>query len=519
LDRGTDDIRPGDMQYRYSYNTPSVRYECFNSALDKLRSASDVHCMDGRLFINRVNLVTGKGRNLENYIARITEELLRIPIKRQEILEGQMNNFIYGIASVPSNAYLLGSENMIEDFKGMYQSAVNYREKMYNHYDNINPQNYTEFEYLADKQFQMAVSQRCAGKFVNLPTYWIGKFRNMSWKIYDIIGAANCIYTELDGIIASVTKLSINTRLKIASIIDSDQFEGDGDRAGWQLALDYYSHMWRADYRQIKTKDELLESIRYSTRHKLSMLDLSLISRAYNIKFIVLAKPNRVNKSGIVCMNTTQAVGDDVIVLYLQGLADFSVVKNVQFSPEKAVFKQSELPEVLQREWIQTCIRDHSASKDPANMLFRSAPLPAKTAAGHIVYTDTSGNLVPNPSIVRPRITIKARVLEPASAVAQVQESEPASADISGLETAMSGLMVGDATSTPTSTPELELEAAMSTLNIRPRITLVAKPPAKPQTQTTVPISIPSVAPDRQETRIPTKLNLTLKAKPKKPSI
>ncbi len=507
LDQGTEDIGLEDMKYSYSYNTPSVRYECFNRSLDKLRSKSDVHCMDGRLFINRTNLVTGKGRNLENYLARITEEILRIPIKRQEILEGQMNNFIYGIASVPSNAYLLGSENMIEDFKGMYQSRVNYREKMYNHYDNINPQNYTEFEYKADKQLQMEVSQRCAGKFVNLPTYWIGKFRNMSWKIYDITGAANCIYTELDTIIASATKLSVNTRLKIASIIDSDQFEGEGGRAGWQLALDYYSHLWRADYRQVKTKDELLESIKYSTRHKLSMLDLSLISRAYNIKFIVLAKPNRVNKSGIVCMNTTQAVGADVIVLYLQGLADFSVVKNVQFSPEKAVFKQSELPEVLQREWVQTCIRDHSESKDPANMLFRSAPLPAKTAAGHVVFTDTAGNLVPNPSIIRPKITLKPTakvpgepaVKEPEEAVKEPEEAvkEPE------LEESMAKLTIREQ---PTETTSLE--GAMAGLTIRPKISFKAKLPVKPQ-------EIPSISPDKQETRIPPKIKLTLKVKPK----
>jgi hypothetical protein len=368
----------------------------------------------------------------------------------------------------------------------------------------------------------------------------------MSWKIYDITGAANCIYTELDGIIASVTNLSINTRLKIASIIDSEQFEGDGNRAGWQLALDYYSHLWRADYRQIKTKDELLESIKYSARHKLSMLDLSLISRAYNIKFIVLAKPNRVNKSGIVCMNTTQAVGDDVIVLYLQGLADFSVVKNVQFSPEKAVFKQSELPEFLQREWIQTCISDHSESKDPANMLFRAAPLPAKTEAGHIVYTDTSGNLVPNPSIVRPQVTLRPAAIreraaikrtaaaqaedqapsesgyeyEPSGSEPSGSEPGPAPADISGLETTMSGLRVNQSGEEPAVSG---LETAMSGLRvnqsgedqpaIRTRITLVAKPPAN--RQTTLPINIPSVAPDQQETRIPTKLNLTLKAKPK----
>jgi hypothetical protein len=518
LDKGTDDIGAEDMKFEYSYNTPSVRYECFNRSLDKLRSSTDVHCMDGKLFINPINLVTGKDKNLENYVARVTEELLRIPIKRQEILDGQMNNFLSGIASVPSNAYLLGSENMVENFKSMYTSAVNYREKMLNHYDNINPQNYTEFEYMADKQIQMEVSQRCTGRFVNLPTHWIGKFRNMSWKVYDMVGSANCIYTELDMIIASATNLSVNTRAKIAAIIDSDQFEGYGDRAGWQLALDYYSYMWRADYRQVKTKDDLLESIRFSPRHKLSMLDLSLISRAYNIKFIILAKPNRINKTGIVCMNTTQAVGDDIIILYLQGLSDFSVVKNVQFSPEKSVFKFAELPEVLQREWVQACVNDNSKTRDPANLLFRSAPMPAKSETGHIVYTDTAGKVVPNPTvkpIFKPRIIPKGKPVAAAASVSELAESmaelsitkpdvpEP----VSDLTEAMTGLTID------------KPEAAPAKPKIRPRIvkppTQEAKPAEVAPAPVPQPINIPSAAPDRQETRIPAKIALTIKPKPK----
>jgi hypothetical protein len=425
IDKSTDDLTDADIvNHAYGYNTPNIRYECFNRELDEYRDPSDIHCQGGKLFISPVNLVTGKSHNLENYVARITEDILRIPIKRQEVLDGQMNNFISGLASVPSNAYLLGSDNMVDDFKRMYTTRVNYREKMNSHYDVINPQNYTEFDYKEDKKGQMNIEQRCSGRFVNLPSYWISKIRNMHWKVYDIRGAANCIYTELDSIIAEATGLSVNTRNKIASTIGGDDFAGYGDRAGWELALDYYSHLWRADYKQIKTKEDLVDSIRSSPRHHLSTLDLSLISRAFKIKFIVIAKPNRINKSGIVCLNTTQTQGDNIIVLYLQGLSDFSIVKNTSTSPEKAVFKLMELPEFLQKEWVNTCIRDNLPVSDPSNQLYRIAPVPAKSSTGRTVFVDTTGNIVANPSVKQ--ITVKPKIVPKAKAA---QEKEAAQAE------------------------------------------------------------------------------------------
>ncbi len=414
VNKGTEDLTEKEISGNlFNYNTPNIRYECFNRELDPYREPNDIHCAAGKLFISPVNLVTGKENNFDNYIARITEEILRIPIKRQEVLSGQMNNFISGLTGSPSNAYLLGSENMVDDFKRMYTSTVNYREKMRSHYDVINPQNYTEFDYNEDKKGQMNVEQRCTGRFVNLPSYWISKIRNMHWKVYDIRGSANCIYTELDSIIADATGLTVNTRNKIASTIGGGDFEGYGDRAGWELALDYYSHLWRADYNQIKTKEDLIESIRSSPRHHLSTLDLSLISRAYKIKFIVIAKPNRINRSGVVCLNTTQTQGDNIIVLYLQGLSDFSIVKNTSTSPEKSVFKLSELPEFLQKEWVGSCIRDNLPVSDPSNQLYRMAPTPAKGVSGRTVFLDPTGNIVANPNVKQVKIAVKPKTAAP----------------------------------------------------------------------------------------------------------
>jgi hypothetical protein len=286
------------------------------------------------------------------------------------------------------------------------------------------------------------------------------------------------------------------------------------------------------------------------------MLDLSVISRAYNVKFIVLAKPNRVNKTGIVCMNTTQTNSDNIILLYLQGLTDFSIIKNVSQSPEQALFQLTDLPEVLQREWAATCVNDNLSKLDAVNKLFQAAPVPAKSAlTGHTVYVSKEGKVLPNPNI--PQVTIKPKLLvkpkpkapepvevaeEPAVAPVEVAE-EPAVAPAAE-EPAVAP---AEAAEEPAVAPAAE-ESAVAPFEVaeepapappgRKKLAIqakrhdaleeapppVASPPDTPKVKSIkkltirpkiTPIEIRSAAPDAPEpqaTKIPLKVNIKVKA-------
>ena len=548
LDRSTMDTMDTMDTYSYSYNTPSIRYECFNRTLDKYRDKDDIHCQNGKLFIPSMNLITGQDNNLQNYISRITEDILRIPIKRKEILEGQMSNFISNIVNMPANAYLLGSANMVEDFKKMYTANVNYKTRMNTHYDVINPQNYTEYDYNEDQRAQLATGQDCVGKYVNMPEYWIKQFASPRphWKIYDIITNSNsCIYKELDNIIGlKHDNIKVNCRNKIASLINSDEFKGVPGRDGWQLALDYYSHSWRSDYSKIKTKEEFLDAIRNSTKHGLTIFDLSLISRGYDVKFIVLARPNTLAPKGIVCLNTTQTKSDDIIILYLQGLSNYSVVKNTSISPEQGIFKISDLPQFLQKEWVSTCINDNKDVIDAPNHLYIGAPIRSTDPkTGRIIYKNAAGTTVENPNFRRIKMPVPTKEPTAAQEAVAAKDKEVTDVQVATKEPETTDVQVAAKQPEKTATdvqvqvaekdkpqPQIQPQPPVAVKKYKypmprvPQVQVQPPIPIQPPVQIQPPVPIqppvqvqvqvqPPASQEATQTRIPTIVKLTLKPK------
>ncbi len=103
----------GDRDYDYNtYQKPNKRVPCFERALKKekknennnsysefeLSCQDDPHCIieDGRckLYINRRNLLDNSRDNETFYLDRIVEELLRYPLKRNEILYDNISSVI-----------------------------------------------------------------------------------------------------------------------------------------------------------------------------------------------------------------------------------------------------------------------------------------------------------------------------------------------------------------------------------------------------------------------------------------
>lgn len=416
LDKGYDELSEDELKGKYTYLRPFVRYECHNPNMDKYREG-DVHCMRAGpadkyvVFVSDINLVTGDADNYENYVQRIAEEILRIPLKRYEILNDEMDNFVsdYYIRHDDEH-YIDATENaeMLEVIQKLYETGVDYTELMKSHYDVVNPAQHTthDTEALADEMLNP-----CRGIFLNLPQFWVRRLGTLAWKIYHIEGSYDCIYKELDTIIAKRNSdhgldEDVDTRKAVATMIDKsvDEYEG---RQGWELALDHYKSYWRAAYRSIKTRTQLLDMIRHSEQHHISHLDLSLISRAYNIRFIALTRPEPGNPSsadGFVCIGTTQTTNNhkegypiSYIILYHQGLTDYSIVKYTgESSAAKAYFEEAELPEAIHSKWVEICYNDVAEAQDPANHLFQQAMYPKVSDTGHTYYVTKDGEKFPS---------------------------------------------------------------------------------------------------------------------------
>lgn len=414
LDKGFDELSEEDLKGEYTYLRPFVRYECHNPNMDKYREG-DVHCIskDDKyvLFVSDINLVTGDADNYLNYTQRIAEEILRIPLKRYEILNDEMDNFVsdYYIRHDDEH-YIDATDNaeLLEVIQKLYETGVDYTELMKAHYDVVNPAQHTahDAEALADEMLNP-----CRGIFLNLPQFWVRQLGTLSWKIYHIEGSYDCIYKELDTIIAKRNSdygldEDVDTRKAVATLIDKSVDEHEG-RQGWELALDHYKSYWRTAYRSIKTRTQLLDMVKHSEQHHISHLDLSLISRAYNIRFIALTRPEPGNPSsadGFVCIGTTQTTNNhkegypiSYIILYHQGLTDYSIVKYIGESSEaKAYFEEAELPEAIHSKWVEICYNDVAETQDPANHLFQQAMYPKVSDTGHTYYVTKDGEKFPS---------------------------------------------------------------------------------------------------------------------------
>jgi len=407
---GYNDLTKEDYLHEYTYIKPVIRYECFNKLLNKYRG-EDPHCIKNKLYIPSVNLLTGTDGNVANYMFRVIEEVIRIPLKRREILENEMDNFVTDVHSYTDDAYYLSyTEQLLADLKSMYRSDTNYKERMEEHYDMANPENYSEY-FNTEKGKELSLEYRCVNSFRNLPKFWIAKLKNMNWKYIEIQGPDNCVYNELDNIISIfIRDREVNTRHTIANIVTGKDFKSYDDRAAWEMARDHYAHIWREDYQNVNTKEELANTIKYSDRHHLYVHDLSLISREYNVKFIIISDKNPLSPLGITCLGTTQAVGDRYIILYQSSPYKFHIVKNSSYSPAKSVFFASELPEILFKEWSTACVADHKKELEPSNQIFLMAPVRAikNPTTGHKAFQSTQGKL-----LAAPRQQIKLSVVKP----------------------------------------------------------------------------------------------------------
>jgi hypothetical protein len=371
--------------YEYKYVPGNVRYECFNRGLDENRGIDYSCTQSGKLYINPINLVTGDQQNLDNYLARITEELLRIPMKRQELLHGEVDNLVRANGSEAGvDTYLIRSSDLTKDLQIAFDRRTDYRTKMERQFDIRNPAGAEE----------ISNEITCRARYLNLPSYWLDRIPGRQYKIYEITGPNACIYRELDRIFAEykynrdqegvntdgevATAGLVDTRQSISEVLLNGQLTGLDNQAGWELARDYYSKLFGAEYPKINNKEELINTIKTSERHRLNLLDLRTLSYVFGVRWIII------NDNGLDCLGSTQTLDDRYIILYARPVPgctndnqihcvyEYQVVKYLS-SPEKVIFTSIELPLNLFHEWVDACLADNRAETDPLRPPGRSA--------------------------------------------------------------------------------------------------------------------------------------------------
>jgi len=453
-------------KYELSYIKPLVRYECNNPELSE-KLIGDIHCSGMKLFISSVNLSTGNINNIEYYRQRIVEELLRNAFKKYEILEDRIDNYVINIPYHDDNEHYVDVDKgvgtkkdpvMIDKINLLYKTGLNFQDRQRKHYDVANPITYVE-----PVEPNVDYETECNGVYKNLSHHWLKQIKSAKLQIYEIKKSPNCIFEEIR---KAINQQIDDVKTDIANFLCSDDLDdeinadGSKGRSGWQMAKDQYRWLQQELFRNVNTKVQFKDALK-SEDHLLSYLDLSIMSRMYNVRFIVLSNPTPKNPSGIACLKTTQSHSDKYILLYVNGLPEtFNIIHDTSLSPPESLFSESTLPtNLLKNIWGHICTDDNKSELDSVNAPFRNAPifraitvkLTKKTVEmdvavnsddevveTHKEFTKKHGNAVsPQPEVADKKvhfadpahptgkkISIK-RTLKPALALALAPEPEP----------------------------------------------------------------------------------------------
>lgn len=327
------------------YVFTNVRYACFEKEENDVQ---DMHCSwdkktnSGKLIITKTNLVTGNKNNYERYVSLISEEIVRNPHKSFEIMNDQVSNYI--------NEDLLTKregETIFTD-TGDAKSVKMAIDDLYRKEVSINQAN--------EKLFDVKNSENVKSNLDNFCTVSTRKLTDR--KVTELLGfdfkilrnrMDTCIFYNISDMLGIKGKKIVNS---IADYVE--ELSDVGIRSGWEQLIRYYkaSHFNSSLYKNIETLEELQDFMR-SDNHSPIDIDISIFSRLYNIKPIII------NSSGLKCLKTTQTLEDKCIILYHEE-NDYMLVSD---EDDKCVFSISELPVKLVDEW-KKCDDDHKKLVD-----------------------------------------------------------------------------------------------------------------------------------------------------------
>jgi hypothetical protein len=302
----------------YDYIRPNIRYECFNRDLDRARG-DDPHCSGGKLFIPRYNLITGEPDNLKNYINRLVEEIIRIPMKRNEILDDQVDNSVNtGDYVTRDGEYYSDGNSILRDIDYLYSLNNDYIDRMSKQYDIVNPKRFKRDT--ANGKYRVDI----------IPEYWIREFKSVEFRVYSKLGDYSYVYDQLDKILGGHSKIDIANF--VAAMTDDEQ----------EIIRDYYKTIMGDEGAYTDMKQGILSN----ANHRMNQMDLMILSRIANFRPIILTDDS------VRCLQTTQTVNDKFVLFYLTLAGDYHIVKR----GDTAVFSMFELPKAL----FDICPADNS---------------------------------------------------------------------------------------------------------------------------------------------------------------
>lgn len=363
-----------------TYKRPNKRLPCFLNKNAKFGCSSDPHCIYSnnscKLLINKTNLLSIHD-NIDNYtyyLGRITDELLRFKIKRDDIIDDHIPNIIdKNIVKLNPDKYIVINtsnqveiENMINkiyiDSRGIHIDDRNLYEDITTKEISFNPEKFLKrngkeliqnnnvetlsvFWLSFFKSSFFVKKDENINKLFDLFLYilQIDKIRNNNNVISDIASIKNKIILLMRQLIKKNNNVEKNILKLYGSSSKNNNIENKS-----------------INKEKLTNKKLNIENFQELLDHMLSdtyygdLVDLNFISKIFHLNIIVLDK--RINwkkdKTGINIFYSNDPINDYYIILYRILVIDENKFYLVQ-TKKNMIFKKNELPE----KFVQTYLK------------------------------------------------------------------------------------------------------------------------------------------------------------------
>jgi hypothetical protein len=344
-----------DINY-YDYKTPNKRIPCSirsinnnsnnNNNSTKLGCHDDPHCIkvnnECKLFLNNINLID-KDRKIDNYdfyISKIIDELLRFKLKRNEILNDNIPIIIDKkiIVANPKKYIVIKTVNK-EDIQNIIEKVF-----LDNNGIIIDTQNLYEdvstndIGFKKNKFLKVRVKELNESKSDYLSTYWIkilGFIYTVKLNVTDSL-----LFLLLNIINSQELKNNSNNKLIDVNDLKNIIIKYINERKNKNDILTLYSKM--KSFKNIPDIDLIKEKI-LSEEYKGTEADLNIISRIFNINFVILDKRSKKNDTNIKIIKSNNYKSDYFVLLYKTKIGE-SYIYNLIQSKGKIIFKMNYFP-------------------------------------------------------------------------------------------------------------------------------------------------------------------------------
>lgn len=156
--------------------------------------------------------------NFDRYLALLVEELLKNPVRRNEILNNQVDNTVDpSVFEHRPNEVILtetSHKERQERIRQLYKKGIDYHERMATFYDVSNPLRYRGKGEMVDLSIDQLQNLSCTRDFGPLTEYW-NSILGASYRVRRGAETTNCIFEALSMIFNQLNPKSLHT---IASI-------------------------------------------------------------------------------------------------------------------------------------------------------------------------------------------------------------------------------------------------------------------------------------------------------------